>query len=353
MQQAAAIRQAHVSSKVVEGSKYIGTHHGTFHCDEALAVSLLKLLPAFAKHDILRTRNTDLLQQCEVVVDVGGEYDPERMRYDHHQKGFGTTFPNYKTKLSSAGLVYLHHGKSILKHISPRKLDESVLSMLHKKVYEGFVEHIDGIDNGVEISNGELNYKVPTTLSSRVSYLNPRWNEENSDEITNERFKKAMELTLSEFIDHVLHLTESWLPARDIVESTINQRTAVHDSGAILKFEQYCPWKSHLYDIEKERGMGPVIKFVLYEDSNGSMWRVQAVNSAEGKFELRLGLPQAWRGLRDDALSQVSGIPGCTFCHAGGFIGGNKTFDGALQMAIQALENTSKENDVNKRPRVD
>ena len=45
-----AIRNANITSKVVEGTKYIGTHHGTFHCDEALAVSLLKMLPCFAEH---------------------------------------------------------------------------------------------------------------------------------------------------------------------------------------------------------------------------------------------------------------------------------------------------------------
>ncbi len=28
-------------------------------------------------------------------------------------------------------------------------------------------------------------------------------------------------------------------------------------------------------------------------------------------------------------------IPGCIFIHAGGFIGGHKTYDGALQIAIQ------------------
>jgi uncharacterized UPF0160 family protein len=34
----------------------------------------------------------------------------------------------------------------------------------------------------------------------------------------------------------------------------------------------------------------------------------------------------------------VSGIPGCIFVHAGGFVGGNKTLEGAKQMAYKALE---------------
>lgn len=41
------------------------------------------------------------------MLDVGGVYDPSRERYDHHQKGFEEVFGHgFKTKLSSAGLIY-------------------------------------------------------------------------------------------------------------------------------------------------------------------------------------------------------------------------------------------------------
>lgn len=52
----------------------------------------------------------------------------------------------------------------------------------------------------------------------------------------------------------------------------------------------------------------------------------------------RLSLPQAWCGLRDEALSQQSGISGCVFVHANGFIGGNETYEGALEMAARTLK---------------
>ncbi|TRY86559.1 hypothetical protein DNTS_018569 [Danionella cerebrum] len=51
-----------------------------------------------------------------------------------------------------------------------------------------------------------------------------------------------------------------------------------------------------------------------------------------------LSLLEEWRGLRDEALSSTSGIPGCIFVHAGGFIGGNQTRDGALEMARRTLQ---------------
>lgn len=42
--------------------------------------------------------------------------------------------------------------------------------------------------------------------------------------------------------------------------------------------------------------------------------------------------------MRDSELSKVSGIEGCVFCHASGFIGGNETYEGALRMARESLK---------------
>ena len=64
----------------------IGTHNGTFHCDEALACFMLKQLPEYKHADIIRTRNPEELSKCDVVVDVGGVYDADKHRYDHHQR---------------------------------------------------------------------------------------------------------------------------------------------------------------------------------------------------------------------------------------------------------------------------
>ena len=57
------------------------------------------------------------------------------------------------------------------------------------------------------------------------------------------------------------------------------------------------------------------------------------------QFDNRLSLPESWRGLRDQALVDVAKIPGCTFVHTGGFIGGNLAYEGALAMAKYTLTN--------------
>ena len=54
-------------------------------------------------------------------------------------------------------------------------------------------------------------------------------------------------------------------------------------------------------------------------------------------FTYRLALHEPWRGIRDEDLIKLTDIPGCIFVHTSGFIGGNATYDGALQMAQKSL----------------
>lgn len=99
----------------------------------------------------------------------------------------------------------------------------------------------------------------------------------------------------------------------------------------------YCPWKSHIYELERELGCEGRTQLVVYEDDRDGSWRVQAVNTTPASFDLRRALPEAWRGVRGAELSALSGIEGCVFVHAAGFIGGNKTEDGVMKMALAAV----------------
>lgn len=113
------------ATKKAKTTKVIGTHSGTFHCDEALAVFLLRLTGQYrgageyilrsrfcamaegTTIDVKRSREPAVLDTCDIVVDVGAEYVPAKQRYDHHQRGFTEVFGHgFNTKLSSAGLVY-------------------------------------------------------------------------------------------------------------------------------------------------------------------------------------------------------------------------------------------------------
>ena len=66
--------------------------------------------------------------------------------------------PDYKwvTKLSSAGLIYYHFGHRIIEQIlelDPK--DPTIVDIVYRKVYENFIEEIDGIDNGINQTEEE------------------------------------------------------------------------------------------------------------------------------------------------------------------------------------------------------
>ncbi|XP_033994605.1 UPF0160 protein MYG1, mitochondrial [Trematomus bernacchii] len=324
----------------------IGTHNGSFHCDEVLACFILRQLPEYKDAEIIRTRDPKQLAECDIVVDVGGEFDPKKHRYDHHQRTFAESFHSLRpekpwvTKLSSAGLVYLHFGRQLLTHLTQLKEGDRQLDVLFDKLYENFVEEVDAIDNGISQYDGEALYAVSTTLSARVGHLNPRWNSKSQD--TEEGFRKAMKMVGEEFLDRLEFYQSSWLPARAVVEEAVKARHQVDPSGEVVLFSQGgCPWKEHLFSLEKDLKVESPIKFVLFSDQNGQ-WRVQCVPAGLNTFQNRLSLLEEWCGIRDEALSKLSGIEGCVFVHAGGFIGGNKSQEGALEMARRTLQAAAK-----------
>ena len=59
------------------------------------------------------------------------------------------------TKLSSAGLVYLHFGHRVISQVLNSKDDDDVTNKIYDKVYENFIQEIDAIDNGISQSDEE------------------------------------------------------------------------------------------------------------------------------------------------------------------------------------------------------
>ena len=184
---------------------------------------------------------------------------------------------------------------------------------------------------------GEPKYSITTNLSSRVSYLNSPWYEENSDEKAFAGFQKAMALVGVEFYDRIFHCALSWWPARDIVQRAIDERLKVHESGLILELESFCPWNEHFFELEAEQQLENKPLYVIFADSSNG-WRVRAIPVSSTSFVLRKALPERLRGLRDENLVQLTGIETVTFVHMSGFIGGAKTKEDAMKLAELALQ---------------
>ena len=329
-------------------SRIIGTHSGSFQADEAMGVWLLRQLPDYRRSTVVRSRDAATLDPLDIVIDVGGVYDHASLRYDHHQRDYDERFDAGKknssgrvTKLSASGLVYRHYGQQVLQEFYPA-LPAPLVSVAYTKIYDKLMEALDAIDTGVEMApeGVELLYRDATGLSSRVGRLNPRWNE--VDDTGNKpdmdaRFALAVELCGQDFVSVMTQVVESDLPARKFVDDALQKRLETDASGQIIAFPYGgLPWRDHLYELEKEYNIDPLIKFVLYQDVS-DMWRVQAVTVEGQAFENRLSLPAPWRGVRDEDLAKISGIEGARFCHAAGFIGGANTYEGVLAMAQAAL----------------
>ena len=294
----------------------------------------------FKDASIVRSRDSQVLAQADIVIDVGAVYDEATLRFDHHQRGFETVLGiGFNTKLSSAGLVYKHFGREVISSILNLNLTDPSLDAVYLQTYKHFMESVDAIDNGISQYDtpNPPKYVNNTSLSARVAQLNPSWNEEQTDEILDSQFLKAVELTGSEFKRAVEYVGKVWLPARTHVKQALEALAATDSSEQIMKLDVVCPWKEHLYQLEEEMKIAKPILFCIYKDDRENKWRVQAVSVTASAFENRRSMPKAWRGVRDEALSGIAGIQGCVFCHAGGFIGGNDSYEGALEMARKSL----------------
>ena len=360
-------------AKMSSSDVSIGTHNGHFHADEALAVYLLRLLPTYTNASLTRTRDTPTLNECTIVCDVGGIHDHSAKRYDHHQREFTATFPGKATKLSSAGLVWMHYGHSIIQQVVGLEEKSADNELLYQKIYEDFIEAFDANDNGIppydpsalrkagiekKFSNGgfsiasvvnRFNY-APSAQSAQGPTANgttesgaPAPTTEKSQDEEDRRFLKASAFVGEQFRIELEDRFGSWLPARGVVKEAFAARQQYDAKGRIIVIpyrSEGVPWSDHLYALEKEARREGEVLYALFAESGepNSKWRIRAVGLEAGSFENRKALPEKWRGVRDAELSQVSGVEGCVFVHAGGFIGGNATFDGALAMAQKAVD---------------
>ena len=123
----------------------IGTHSAVFHPDEVVAIALMSFMDSL---EITRSRSEIVLGECEMLVDVGGEYDPLNSKYDHHQ--FEKDDPFYG--LSSAGLVY--------KDLRPYFKTTGELEDL-----DAFIEAVDARDTRVEYDPSNVYEPVFNTIT--------------------------------------------------------------------------------------------------------------------------------------------------------------------------------------------
>ena len=73
------------------------------------------------------------------------------------------------TRLSSAGLVYLHYGRDIIASAIGADASPKLVDIIFDMIYEQFVEAVDAIDNGISICDGKPRYVKYSAVNNLFS----------------------------------------------------------------------------------------------------------------------------------------------------------------------------------------
>jgi len=276
---------------------------------------LLKLLPRFRKHSIVRTRDEEVLKAADVCVDVGLVYDPLLLRFDHHQMNFLQTFESQRTPLSSAGLIYRHFGKDILSVMLPDSHPEDLL-FLYRRVYYTIIEAIDAMDNGLPPCTGDAAYRDFSGLAADIPRMNVT---AKSLRLEEEVFEEAMDYSRSTLEAVVQYLRDVELPASKLVQAAFENRRQYNITGLVLVLQKDVPWKEAVKQINRNR-----IQVLYCVHPQGEHWKVtrtapperqlehsvvyEGLRSGTGVLNLRRDLASALASTEKAALSLVSAL---------------------------------------------
>lgn len=293
----------------------IATHDGVFHADEVFALTVLKLYydQEGKMIEIIRTRNLEEISQCDIRVDVGGEYNHQIQAYDHHQKDKPGNHLN-QLPYASFGLIWKHFGRKIT---SNRKVHE----IIEKKL----VSPIDALDNGVNITTplntGIYEYNISHVFSSLSAAF--------GDEQTDLAFKYALDLA-EQILKGELIKAENKIKGEKIITKEIIRQ----GKPEILVLEKFQIWEAA---VSKSK----TVKLVVFPDKKPDRWCIQTCRDNLEIFgNDRTTFPHSWRGLTDANLALVTEIPDSVFCHTGGFFAVAKTKEAAIQMAQKAINHS-------------
>jgi uncharacterized UPF0160 family protein len=285
--------------------KTIVTHNGNFHADDVFSIAALKKV--FPSFNLIRTRDLALIEKADIVIDVGGEYNPESGRFDHHQRG-GAGERENGVPYSSFGLIWQKYGLEICQ--GNQEVANAVDSGLVSKIDAIDCGHVEGIYNGI-------------SLSQTISMFNPTWQEDSHFDTC---FDEAVDFALR-VLTRFIASANGGISAKDLVAKAIDSA----EDPRVIVLEKYIPWKRTVHALSDEA------LYILYPSPSGQ-WRIQTVPVELGSFEDRKPLPKAWAGLSDDALKEVTGIDDAMFCHNGLFIAGAESFESTMKMAAIALQ---------------
>ena len=290
----------------------IGTHNGPFHADDVFAVALLKVMGVSGP--VVRSRDPQVLGPLDILVDVGGEYDPSSHAFDHHFLG---------APVRENGVPFASLGMVAHKFCRREVQDNEVLRSL--------TEAIDAADNGIKQDGWSLSLTVHKCNPLVTGNFDERFTVlvQIAQEVLRGVLEEGycLEFAVTRFESHPQVV--EWVNEHDaaLAASAIRIRSAFEQEGPVITLDRYEP------ALMDEGPNAPTSKvFSVYPSPSGE-WMIQQIPLQQGSFAGRKQLPEAWAGKRGEALDAVTGVEGGVFTHPGRFIGGHKSKEGALRLA--------------------
>lgn len=284
----------------------LGTHNGIFHRDEVIAITILKIVYEDCETTIIRSRDINKLNTCDVVVDVGGG------ELDHHIKGFNRRREN-GILYASAGLTWKKYGKEVITKLNS-ELNEIEINNIFSAIDEDIIVPVDNDDNGISCIH----------RFSFVENMLPVWNKEidfdNSFLETVGICEKILRKIIYEYI------------SKELVKGDFCER--VYNHIAEIPNQIY-PWIDEAISyndnhIEK-------VYFVIFPYPDGG-WAAQCVPPKENKMGQLKPFPKSWSGLTGIDLENNSGIEGAILCHNFRFFAKAQSKEAILEMCKLAIK---------------
>lgn len=297
------------------------THTAPHHADEVFATAMLAVLFPV---ELFRTRNQSIINNADAIVyDVGGEFDPEKKRFDHHQKGFSEVRPDGIT-YASAGLIWREYGVKIVKKLGAAKgMDDEMALEVVSYIDNALIRGIDASDNGQGKKSDSM------SVSSVISSYNALWDEEKDADSC---FIKACEIA-SMILEREVEVAISSIYGQRLVKEQIEAT-----EGTIIIMDKFIGgWLEAVLTSDSPKAAN--LLYAVFPAVDGN-WNVQAIPpTIDDRMAQRKAFPEGWRGLRDKELKKASGVETTVFCHAAGFFAVAETKEGAITLAEKAVNN--------------
>ncbi|HTE48487.1 MAG TPA: MYG1 family protein [Candidatus Paceibacterota bacterium] len=294
-------------------SKKLVTHDGSFHVDDIFAAATLSIYleKMGEKFEIIRSRDSEIIEKGDYVFDVGGVYNSELNRFDHHQTGGAGERGGIP--YAAFGLVWRKFGLEVAGSIE-------VADFIERKM----VLPIDANDNGIDISKNIFPDVLPYSLQDIFATFLPTALEdlEKDGQFLNALSwgREILEREIKKANDQIQITTI----IRNFYKNAKDKRLIVIDAPRVSRFE--------IWDALQEY-KEPL--FVVYGDN--ADWSIVAMRKEKNSFGNRKDFPKSWAGLKEKDLQEITGVGDAVFCHNNLFLSVAKSKEGAIKLAELAI----------------